>query len=887
MGFGVLGVFLGLLLEVSTHGPPGMPRTSWRHQDLDLTEFSEPNVFNYSTLLLSEKGDALYVGAREAIFELSKKDVSVRNNKVLWNVADNHIAKCTLKGKSKERDCLNYIRVLQVVDDERLYACGTHAFQPQCDYLNLGNFSLSGRPEDGRGKCSFDPSQSFTTVMVDGELYSGTAYNFLGSEPIISRYSPSQSLLRTEYSTSWLNEPSFVFADVIREDADRGDGEGDKIYYFFTEVSVEYEFFSKLLIPRVARVCKGDLGGQRTLQKKWTSFLKAKLVCSMSELNFVFNVVHDIFILKGETWRDTVIYGVFTSQWGNVGLSAVCAYNIAAVEKVFSKGKYMQKATVEQSHTKWIRHNGATPSPRPGACINNQMRQQNISSSLHLPDKTLQFVKDHPLLEDPVLPIGNGPRLIAKDVNYTQIVVDRVQALDQKIYDVIFTGTDKGVLHKSVVFEKEVHIMEEIQLLKNPEPIKSLLFSSETRSLYAGSDSGVVQSPTAFCSHYQSCFDCILARDPYCAWDHRTATCVNIFDAPRQSHRRLIQSLNGDADKCPSMSPRALKDYKSVRVKLGSSAELPCVATSNLAQVMWKSNGTVLTETSSFLLMGEGGLLIYSVGPEDQGHYECWSIEWAPAAGKNFTRLLASYVLTLDPPPRPPHQTRHTTTTLSSQDASIERATESNGKTDRAPDRAISTGGTSSFFATAQLTSPPQTDSSLTQAPSSTIRIQLKHALPPSSKGPHPDSLAPKAEYLEHSNSTIALLLLFLLFFLLFLAALVYNCYMQYLPAPCLQLRAALLGSHKSEHQPEYRACEAGFMETSATDKINLTVQPTQNGSHTTQKLQALRDTGYETEPEPEYSNGQIHCHNSSQEKPFDVDCEAQPIQFADADEPH
>lgn len=69
------------------------------------------------------------------------------------------------------------------------------------------------------------------------------------------------------------------------------------------------------------------------------------------------------------------------------------------------------------------------------------MRQQNISSSLHLPDKTLQFVKDHPLLEDPVLPIGNGPRLITKDVNYTQIVVERVRALDGKIYDVIFTGT--------------------------------------------------------------------------------------------------------------------------------------------------------------------------------------------------------------------------------------------------------------------------------------------------------------------------------------------------------------------------------------------------------------------------------------------------------------
>lgn len=55
---------------------------------------------------------------------------------------------------------------------------------------------------------------------------------------------------------------------------------------------------------------------------------------------------------------------------GNVGLSAVCAYSITAVEEVFSKGKYMQKATVEQSHTKWIRHNGVTPSPRPGAVSN-------------------------------------------------------------------------------------------------------------------------------------------------------------------------------------------------------------------------------------------------------------------------------------------------------------------------------------------------------------------------------------------------------------------------------------------------------------------------------------------------------------------------------------
>ena len=63
------------------------------------------------------------------------------------------------------------------------------------------------------------------------------------------------------------------------------------------------------------------------------------------------------------------------------------------------------------------------------------------------------------------------------------------------------------------------------------------LLLPQTRSLYAGSDSGVVQSPTAFCGRYLSCSDCVLARDPYCAWDPHAAACVNIFDAPSQRLR--------------------------------------------------------------------------------------------------------------------------------------------------------------------------------------------------------------------------------------------------------------------------------------------------------------------------------------------------------------
>ena len=44
-------------------------------------------------------------------------------------------------------------------------------------------------------------------------------------------------------------------------------------------------------------------------------------------------------------------------------------------------------------------------------------------------------------MDDSVTPIDNRPKLIKKDVNYTQIVVDRTQALDGTFYDVMFIST--------------------------------------------------------------------------------------------------------------------------------------------------------------------------------------------------------------------------------------------------------------------------------------------------------------------------------------------------------------------------------------------------------------------------------------------------------------
>lgn len=71
-------------------------------------------------------------------------------------------------------------------------------------------------------------------------------------------------------------------------------------------------------------------------------------------------------------------------------------------------------------------------------CITNSYRENGYNSSLQLPDATLNFAKKHPLMEDKALA---RPLLLTKGVNFTKLVVDRVSALDQRAYNMLFIGT--------------------------------------------------------------------------------------------------------------------------------------------------------------------------------------------------------------------------------------------------------------------------------------------------------------------------------------------------------------------------------------------------------------------------------------------------------------
>ncbi len=64
-----------------------------------------------------------------------------------------------------------------------------------------------------------------------------------------------------------------------------------------------------------------------------------------------------------------------------------------------------------------------------------------IMRSLDLPDKTLQFIRDRPLMDDAVRPITGKPLLLKRGPLLTRLVVDHVTASDGQSYPVMFVGT--------------------------------------------------------------------------------------------------------------------------------------------------------------------------------------------------------------------------------------------------------------------------------------------------------------------------------------------------------------------------------------------------------------------------------------------------------------
>uniref|UniRef100_A0A8C1VYY7 Semaphorin 6A n=1 Tax=Cyprinus carpio TaxID=7962 RepID=A0A8C1VYY7_CYPCA len=441
----------------------------------------------------------LYVAARDHIYTVDIETADTEeiffSKKLTWKSRQADVDTCRMKGKHKD-ECHNFIKVLLQQSHDSLFVCGTNAFNPSCRTYKMDSLDAVGDEISGMARCPYDAKHANVALFADGKLYSATVTDFLAIDAVIYRSLGDSPTLRTvKHDSKWLKEPNFVQAIDY----------GEFIYFFFREIAMEYNSMGKVVFPRVARVCKSDLGGsQRVLEKQWTSFLKTRLNCSIpGDSHFYFNILQAVTDVIHISGRD-VVMATFSTPYNSIPGSAVCAYDMAEIAAAFT-GRFKEQKSPDSTWTPVPEEK--VPRPRPGVCAGSSSGEK-FKVSNEFPDETLNFIKLHPLMDEAVPSIANRPWFLKTMVRYrlTRIAVDNA-AGPHRNHTVVFLGSD--------VYNPEKCSIDGVE----DKRIISMQIDSRSHSLFVAFSSCVVKVPLSRCERHGECKkSCIASRDPYCGW---------------------------------------------------------------------------------------------------------------------------------------------------------------------------------------------------------------------------------------------------------------------------------------------------------------------------------------------------------------------------------
>ncbi|XP_056323702.1 semaphorin-3F [Danio aesculapii] len=683
---------LSVLTLVLGNEPQNAPRVFLSFKDLRSTGTAHYfsfllNTSDYRILRMDEDHDRMYVGSKDYILSLDLHDINREPLIIHWPVSPQRKTECVLSGKDTNGECGNFIRLIEPWNRTHLYICGTGAYNPVCTYVNRGRKPMTamhlqmpqtrgrasraaepetvfdetglqeyvfhlepGKEDSGKGKCPYDPKLNSVSALINGELYAGVYIDFMGTDSAIFRTLGKNAVMRTDqYNSRWLNDPSFVQVHLIPDSSEKND---DKLYFFFREKSSEMGQSPKSQ-SRIGRICLNDDGGHCCLVNKWSTFLKARLICSVPGADGIethFDELRDVYIQPTQDTKNPVIYGVFSVSGSVFKGSAVCVYSMADIRMVFN-GPFAHK---EGPNYQWVAYSGKIPYPRPGTCPGGTFTP-NMKSTKDYPDEVINFMRNHPTMYNSVYPVHKRPLVVRTNVDYefTTITVDQVTAADGN-YEVLFLGTDRGTVQKVIVLpsddlQTEELVLEEVEVFKVPTPITTMKISSKRQQLYVASAVGVTHVALHRCDVYgEACADCCLARDPYCAWDGKSCSRYSASQKrlPFRRSRRQDVKYGNPIRQCRGYNSNINKNtLETVQYGVeGSSTFLECQARSPHAAIKWhlhRDNSDRRREVRSDgrVLKTDQGLLLRSLQSSDSGIYICTATE------KNFKHTLVKLQL--------------------------------------------------------------------------------------------------------------------------------------------------------------------------------------------------------------------------------------------------
>uniref|UniRef100_A0A915Q4Z2 Sema domain-containing protein n=1 Tax=Setaria digitata TaxID=48799 RepID=A0A915Q4Z2_9BILA len=574
------------------------------HEDVARENVFTAGRLAYRRLLLDSQSASLYVGTDGHLFRLWAYNINITTSNdglhahVELPVSRADAEECRRAGHA---ECINGVRLMFLKEGRQtLLVCSSNAMKPQLRELDALTLQERSSPENVIGVCSAHVNLNTTAVLVEWgnpedipAIYSGIRTGLILDNhliyrpPLIKNNKELYSSMRTIYTDSkWLYEPDFVASFNI-----------DKyVYFFFREVAIEREHCEHIVFSRVARICKKDVGGKNVLRQVWTTFVKARLNCSISsKYPIYFNEIQSLQSVVSRS--DTFFYATFATPEISFGGSAVCSFSLNDINQLFDQGYFLEQTSSDGS---WITTPPKNvPEHRPGACVAN---------SASVPDSSLHFARSHLLMADAVS--GGRPLLTVQNELLTHVAVDTVEHAN-----IVFVYS-----HSSRRLYKVAHWLDEANksskllatyALKNPGTVFAMTVLSG-EFFYLANEDNVSQYFLAQCSLYTACTQC--AIDPYCSWNIVRGLCYKREQA-HLSTDGWITSNSKDADRCIGHVKRTV-----INLYAGDTLHIPCMAHST-----WIFNTDLISPSGKRQLTTEGGLVVFnaSVSGAESGIYEC------------------------------------------------------------------------------------------------------------------------------------------------------------------------------------------------------------------------------------------------------------------------
>lgn len=598
-----------------------------------------PNYFRY----LQPLSDYLYVGAMNCLLRLHQANLTHKDSRN-FPVDHNDHWKCTIQGKKDTPDCQNHIRAVMpdVHDENKLFVCGTGGYAPRKYSLNDTNLNESDPKEDGSKYCPFDPLDNVTSIHIQGgnlgnkpAHYFGLYGDFIKHLPVLFRPSFNISvypdLVSAKGDVTWLNAPQFVGSFNV-DDAVKG----NQVFFFFREIAEEYSASKTKIFSRVAKVCKNDHGGgsiERN-QKKWLSYQKARLNCSLPGFEpYYWDDIYDVYEAGDK------FYALFYKQGGDHNSSAICVYTKSEIFRVFG-GSFRYIVNKAWLTLPANQH----PNPRLDDCYIHDTNPSVFEGP--------QTVSRYQLMELNVNSLYGRPIYSKTGVQFLKIVVhpDKEGSGSN-----IYLATDSGEVYSLFLYdcdEADFQLEENAvwSPLDDPHPVWSMKLLESQSSIYLGTDYEVAKFNFSVCTKYKKKDSCI--HDVLCSWCNDTdiKACIpRDFDSCSKKVTYndvyktesgqcqvsdIVKVLDEEVVPIPQLSMKGL--FITLDVNYGLQRAGPTFWTKNNEDISFG-------ESERFFLASDGALIIKNVTEGDKGTFKAYDTVY------RLRRKVAQYQLDVKP----------------------------------------------------------------------------------------------------------------------------------------------------------------------------------------------------------------------------------------------